>query len=230
MTSADKQMKLWLIFFIVVALICIGVNLPNTAKVASPRQVQPKVLTAEHKTAIANLVSAHKYEQALSELIDYKSTESSYIEEIKQQEIIYLVELLKTIPSRLIETNLQHYARLVKLDPSSQRFKDKRDHYQQLVNDKKRQEQEQQELFVQQHGENNLNRYLIKHYLKQIARDPSSVEIINCSSMSGTQVEGKGWAMECSWRARNGFNGLSISNDMFILSNGYMRHFNVPKL
>ena len=54
-------------------------------------------------------------------------------------------------------------------------------------------------------------------YLKEVAHDPSSVEMIGCSMPTISNRTSCRWKTKCSFRARNGFGALTLQNATFYL-------------
>lgn len=54
----------------------------------------------------------------------------------------------------------------------------------------------------------------VEDYLERAVRDPDSLKIEGCSDVSKLEA---GWAVSCSYRARNGFGGMVRETKMFVI-------------
>jgi hypothetical protein len=55
----------------------------------------------------------------------------------------------------------------------------------------------------------------VKTFLQQVANDPSSVSIENCTSVHHVK---DGWAIGCDYRAKNGFGALVMKSNWFVVN------------
>lgn len=60
----------------------------------------------------------------------------------------------------------------------------------------------------------------VEDYLERAVRDPDSLKIEGCSDVSKLEA---GWAVSCSYRARNGFGGMVRETKMFIIRQNKVR-------
>ena len=156
------------------------------------------------------------YEEALNIANTYYSASSDQelevlISDIKQQKRVNeILSKLKVTPDSKLKEKMDLYFELTELDPSSKEFKDNYNHYKELYSSAM--------AYINKHGEMSdyLAEYVVKDYLKSIAHDPDSIKISRCSS--GMQGD-YGWAVACTYHARNGFGGIMKYKAIFIISN-----------
>lgn len=59
----------------------------------------------------------------------------------------------------------------------------------------------------------------VTRYLKDRARNPSSVKIEGCTVETSMELTDKGWLVLCNWSAENGFGGTNRESSYFFISN-----------
>jgi hypothetical protein len=141
-----------------------------------------------------------------------------------------LVEQLKTIPASEYQRNQVLYARLVNMNPDNEGFQEKLEHYTAKVQEQKRRELKAKVKREKAHKERVVNfgemptqsswdgSYLaITRYLKRIANDPDSIDIISCTKVNS---HADGWLVGCNYRGRNGFGGLIRQSNWFTIRHG----------
>lgn len=57
---------------------------------------------------------------------------------------------------------------------------------------------------------------VVNDYLKQVAKDPDSIEIEGCTAVSYAD---EGWLIGCDWRAKNSFGGYVRDYNWFVVRN-----------
>jgi len=144
--------------------------------------------------------------------------------EKKTQEIIIQ---LKSTPVSDYEKNESLYKTLVELNPDMAKYKEKLAHYSAKLKEKKAQElaeatkrQQEQQQRLTKFGEKPTKNawdgsYLpVKLYLKQIAHDPDSIDIIGCTDVYEAD---DGWLVGCDYRGKNLFGALIKQSNWFTI-------------
>ena len=108
------------------------------------------------------------------------------------------------------------YNSLAELRPENTKYVTERDRLGKVVATAEREERELEERIgpmpVRSGWDNSYRE--VGEYLRQVARDPESVEIEGCGEAARSE---KGWIVSCVYRARNGFGGMNREAAEFVI-------------
>ena len=139
-----------------------------------------------------------------------------------------ILEKLKKIPSSNFNTNLKLYNRLLSYSPDNKKYKTKVEFYKSKIKIENQKIEKDRLDRLANFGKQPIasawdGSYLVvEMYLKKIAKDPESLKIASCTNVMHSK---NGWIVGCTWRARNGFGGMSLQSNWFTI-----RHNTVIKM
>lgn len=132
------------------------------------------------------------------------------MEDKKKKEKV-LLEELKKLPASEIYKNNNKYAELLGMFPSNDRYRKKYKYYSNRV-----------KILEDKIGKSpNVSPWngvptIVERYVKNKAKDSSSVEFKGCSSLLFSDI---GWSTICQFRAKNSFGALSLEQMKFTMRN-----------
>jgi len=127
-----------------------------------------------------------------------------------------LLAQAKHIPASDIEANIKVYRQLVRLNSTNKYYRQKLEYYEKK---KKQQEQERQRRLAM-FGDPPVRSSwdgsypVIERYLKKVAHDPDSIEIVKCTDVFYTK---SGWLVGCYFRGRNAFGAKVMDAKWFTI-------------
>lgn len=147
-----------------------------------------------------------------------------------EKRIQEILSELKTVPATEYAKNEHLYKTLTELAPDEPRYREKLTHYAALREEqetkereekvKRRQEKQRRlALFGEKPTQSAWDgSYLaVNRYLKQIAHDPDSIDIINCTDVYFTD---DGWLVGCDYRGKNAFGATIKQSNWFTIRHG----------
>lgn len=154
---------------------------------------------------------------------ELKELASQAWEKHRKQEEKRIIAKLKGIPATQYQANINEYAKLAKLFPENERYKQKLSHYRgKLAAEKKRESQEREQRLAKfgeppkQSGWDG-SYFEVKQYLRKVANDPDSIDIDGCTEVYHTK---NGWLVGCDYRGRNAFGGMVRNSNWFTIRHG----------
>jgi hypothetical protein len=123
---------------------------------------------------------------------------------------------LKKLSASEVNKNYELYQKLVQLHPNNQEYNSKMKVYADKVA-KIEAKNAAENIFygtapIASGWDGSYNE--VERYLKTVMNDPSSLEMDKCSSVFKVK---KGWAVWCSYRGKNGFGGMVLNSNWFII-------------
>lgn len=131
-----------------------------------------------------------------------------------------ILKKLKKIPSSNFIKNQELYKILLSYYPDNEKYKTKVKFYTDKVNKEKAKEEKERAVRLVKFGEPPIasawdgSYYVVENYLEKVAKDPDSVKIASCTKVMRNK---DGWLVGCTWRARNGFGGMSVATNWFTI-------------
>lgn len=204
----------------------------NEAKAAFASGNFKEVLSLSSKHNLAqNQELIELSDKARIELAATKKREKEAKENLKTQEIL---AQLKTIPADQHQQKIALYQQLVAHNPTVEEYKEKLHYHSGMVKkleEIKRIESEKYQENFKKEYESALVRFgppptknklddsyfPVKTYLKNIANDPGSIEIVECTEVLHSK---NGWVVGCKYRGRNAFGAKVLQSSMFTIDHG----------
>lgn len=125
----------------------------------------------------------------------------------------------KKIPAEDAQANKDAYARLMELNPSSDLYRQKHQHYAAVVAAEYKVQRDRLARFGSPPVRNvfGAGYDVIDRHLKRAMHDPGSLDMEYCTSVSYTE---SGWLIGCRYRGKNAFGALVLESKWFTVRNG----------
>lgn len=178
---------------------------------------------------IKDLANKKKYQEGLNKVKLYSQTKDKELLALKndllakqkayekEKQTKEILAQLKKIPASQLEKNYYLYRDLVKMHPKNSRYQQKLKHYSFKIAEIEGKKIAEQQFYgakpTQSRWDDSYS--AVNQYLKQTMRDPDSLDIDRCSKVY--KVENLGWVVGCRYREKNGFGGISVSQNWFII-------------
>ncbi|MDH5524484.1 MAG: hypothetical protein OEY01_10905 [Desulfobulbaceae bacterium] len=165
----------------------------------------------EHYAKLENFVKNKDFSGAISLLDNFKKHNQLPYKDVHEIDKLvrtnFYLKKLKTIPTENAEENLSIYNSLVVLNPLSQKYITKRDHYQKIITEKERklkaETERNNQIEKQFSGWDNSHRNLEK-VIKKSMNDPSSYEHVKTNYWD----KGGYLIVQTTFRGKNAFGAV----------------------
>lgn len=181
-------------------------------------EVQSLIEKGEYQTAYGKADRFKQFDdQELSDLAAKAWKMNTGKEELR------ILAKLRGIPASKYEQNIDEHAKLIKLFPENEQYRDKLKHYRSKLSEQKASARKKQQERLAKFGEMPTasawdGSYVeVKDYLKQVANDPKSIDMAGCTKVYLTDG---GWVVGCDYRGKNAFGGVVRNSNWFTIRHG----------
>ncbi len=181
----------------------------------------------EHLKNLNQKLKDKRYEEVFTFLDKYKNYMPDNKEvaqmwaEAKEKHYLGLV---KPVPASNLRLNMELYQVLAGIRLSNKKYAQKAAHYKKKLDKKNREIEEKYKRRIASIGKEpkpsawDGTYREVERYLKQVANDPESIDIDQCSDTF--VVEDTGWIVLCSFRGKNAFGALIKNVNWFVIRHG----------
>lgn len=191
-----------------------AINYDFDTKIKEINQLRIKMDKENILKKLNDLYKNKEYRKGIELADKYKNKEFF---EIKTKLIIELLKSIPAITYNDFQKNYKLYFELLEMNPSNKSFKTKMNFYKEKIDaiDAKNKAEKlmygDKPVFYEWDG----TYPAVEKYLKYAMKDPTSLEIRNCSKVY--KIENIGWAVHCSYRGKNSFGAFVLNSNWFII-------------